>query len=114
MIRMKQIFFMVLLTVLVGCVTTQKAARPNSPKISSKEAARIAQEFANRENLQDEFVIAKPAKIKKELTLGSNPHWIWQVYFPSKERSLLKFYKNTFLMIEVNASHGTVENWSRR
>ena len=100
--------------ILAGCSSTAKALRSDSTGINSKVAVRLAQEFAAKENFNDEFILAKPSKVKRQMTLGQNPHWIWQVYFFSQKHSKLKFYKNTFLMVEVDAVHGTIENWGRR
>lgn len=112
---MRRIFFICLITgIFLGCGTTAKVIPANSIKISGREAGELAKEFAAKESFGEEFIITKARKIKKYMILGKNPHWIWQVYFASQGHSALKFYKNTFLMVEVNAADGAIENWGRR
>ena len=82
--------------------------------VDKKHAVKLAKDFAAQQNLGDEFLIAKPAKITKELPISKNPEWVWKIYFPAKNESRLKFYMRTYLMIEVNASDGTIKEWGRR
>ncbi len=86
---------------------------PERPKITKRQAMEIAQEFVAQEGLGDEFRMKK-ASARRYLAMGEDRHWIWQVYFPHETQTMMKFYKKSPLMVEVNAVTGEVENWGRR
>jgi len=114
-----QIFLISFLLSSEGCAFFGKSSyakepRPQAPTVRKQEAIRLAKDFASEQGFGDEFLIQKPSKVVKQLTLGQNPHWVWQVYFPHKSQTLTKFYKKSPLMVEVNAVTGKVENWGRR
>ena len=119
---MKKDFLLKLLLVLIffcvnGCSFLGKSSdgpRPKTPTVTKQEAIRLAKDFATQQGLGDEFLINKPSNMDKQLTLGENPHWVWQVYFAHKSQTLMKFYKNSLLMVEINAETGSVEHWGRR
>lgn len=88
--------------------------RPEAAKISKKEAIDTAKEFAAKEGLGDEFRIDSPAKVGRYLTLGQDSHWVWRVYFAHNSQRMVKFYKKSPVMVQINALTGEVENWGRR
>lgn len=88
--------------------------RPEAVKVSKKDAIRVAEEFAKMEGLGGEFRISSPSRVDRVLTMGKDNHWIWQVYFAHDSQRMIKFYKKSPVMIEVNAVTGEVEHWGRR
>ena len=109
--------FLVLTFGLSSCAFFSKSvdgSRPAPAQITKHEAIRVAKDFASEQGFGDEFRLNKASKINKELTTGENPYWVWQVYFPHKSQTLKKFYQKSPIMIEVNATTGSVENWGRR
>ena len=88
--------------------------KPLAIEINKRKAIELAQAFAQSQQFSDEFKIKKPAKISRQLAFAKPPYWVWQVYFPAQNESLLKVFKKSFLLIEVNATDGSIGEWGRR
>lgn len=115
--------FIVLLCIVSLCVNgcswfhkrnVANEPRIEAPKVTKRDAVAAAKAFAAQEGLGEEFRIESPSKVAKYLTMGKNKHWVWRVYFAHDSQRMIKFYKRSPIMIEINAVTGEVENWGRR
>lgn len=105
---------------LQGCaIFSSSSSAPARPKVlaievNKRKAVELAKEFAAGQGFSDEFNVKKPSKVTRQLAIAKPPYWVWQVFFPAKNESTLKFYKKTFLLIEVNSTDGSIGEWGRR
>lgn len=83
-------------------------------EVNKRHAIELAKEFAAAQGFSDEFNVKKPSKVDRQLAIAKPPYWVWQVFFAAKNVSALKFYKKTYLLIEVNAADGEIGEWGRR
>ena len=112
--RSKTAFF-----VLLGILALQGCSLLSSSKnlpidIKKRQAIELAKEFAVAQGFSDEFNLKKASKIERQRAIAKPPYWVWQVFFAAKNESALKFYKKTYLLVEVNAADGKIGEWGRR
>ena len=119
---MKKIFVLcVTVAFLSGCASVKQFFGFQAPQeipdkiiVTKSEAVSSAKDYLRANGFDDEFRTYRPVKIKKLLTMENEPRWVWQIYFPHKDRKFWKFWKRSPIMVEIDAQDGQILRWGRR